>query len=611
MSVSTGRGPLPTSVASRYPHGYAVVDVETSGLSPTHHRVLQVAVTQVEPDGALGRSWSSLLDPGVDPGPVHVHGLTRERLAGAPQYQDVAGTLDELVRDRVLVAHNARFDWGFLAAESDRARAPLSVDRRLCTLALSRRLDLPVSDLRLATVAAHWGVQQRRAHDAEDDVRVLVEVLRHSLAAADRLGMTLPVAACGPGEPSARDGGPVRPSPSPRVPCDWAWPGRWDGASPWVQGMKIVFTGPTERPRDDLVRLAVGAGLDVMNSASSRTSVVVCATPAATTRKLAAARAHGIEIVDERVFLDLVGRVVPGRPVGAARQVPAVEGALRPSGPLTGRRVLVVGGTHTESSAVRERVVAAGGRAAVNLTAAVTDVVGLPGAVADPRWSRIESTAAVDHLDPVTLTPVAPPRRTVQPPAGTGALPSAAAAAPPARRVVHGADVPVLPRGGVLDLPDVEQWSLSVRRPENTSDVDVVAFVTDDLEKVADDSGLVFFNSPEHPSGSVSVAEDAPGETLVAIDLELLPEGATRIVVAASTEGETAFGEVGPIELVLRDVDGTQVVRSTLDAGTVERSMVLAVVYRRGTAWRFRAVGQGYESGLADLVRLFGVAVDG
>lgn len=610
MSRSTGRGPLPTSVASRYPHGYAVVDVETSGLSPTHHRVLQVAVTQVEPDGALGRSWSSLLDPGVDPGPVHVHGLTRARLAGAPQYQDVVGTLDELVRDRVLVAHNARFDWGFLAAESARARAPLSVARRLCTQALSRRLDLPVSNLTLATVAAHWGVQQLRAHDAEDDVRVLVEVLRHSLAAADRLGMALPVAACGPAEPGARDAGPVRPSPSPRAPCDWAWPGRWDGASPWVQGMKIVFTGPTERPRDDLIRLAVGAGLDVMNSASSRTSVVVCATQAATTRKLAAARAHGIEIVDERVFLDLVGRVAPGRPVGAARQVPTVEALLRPSGPLTGRRVLVLGGTHTESSAVRERVVAAGGRAAVNLTAAVTDVVGLSGASADPRWSRIESKAAVGHLDPVTLTPVAPPRRTVQPPDGPGTSPTAAAE-PPARRVVHGADVPVLPRGGVLDLPDVEQWSLSVRRPEDAPDVDVVAFVTDDLEKVADDSGLVFFNSPEHPSGSVSVVADAPGETLVAIDLELLPEGTTRIVVAASTEGETAFGDVGPIELVLRDAAGTQVARSTLDAGTVERSMVLAVVYRRGTAWRFRAVGQGYETGLADLVRLFGVAVDG
>lgn len=516
MSVHTGRGPLPPSVASRYQHGYAVVDVETSGLSPAHHRVLQVAVTQVEPDGALGRSWSSLLDPGCDPGPVHVHGLTRERLAGAPQYQDVVGTLDELLRDRVLVAHNARFDWGFLAAESDRARSQLSVGRRLCTQTLSRRLDLPVSNLTLATVAAHWGVEQRRAHDAEDDVRVLVEILRHSLVAADRLGMALPIAACGPDAPGSGEGGPVRPSPAPRVPCAWAWPGRWDGASPWVQGMKIVFTGPTERSRDDLVRLAVGAGLDVMNSASSRTSVVVCASPAATTRKLAAARAHGIEIVDEGTFLDLVGRVAPGRPVRTGRQAPAPEVALHP----------------------------------------------LPAA-------------------PRPALPVSEP------------------------------PVPELPSGGVIDLPDAAQWSLSVRRPEGAPGIDVVAFVTDDSEQVADDTGLVFFNAPEHPSGAVSVVTGAPGETRVALDLGLLPEGATRIVVASSTEGETTFGEIGPVELVLRSTDGTQVARSTLDAGTVEQSMVLATVYRRRAAWRFRAVGQGHETGLAGLVRLFGVAVDG
>ena len=650
MSLSTMHGVLPTSVASRYPHGYAVVDVETSGLSPAHHRVLQVAVTQVEPDGSLGRSWSSLLDPGCDPGPVHVHGLTRERLAGAPQYQEIAASLDEHLRGRVLVAHNARFDWGFLAAESERARAPLSVTQRMCTLALSRSLDLPVSNLTLATVAAYWGVVQQRAHDATDDVRVLVEVLRHSLAAADRLGMSLPLTACGPGSPDGRDAAPVRPSPAPRVPCAWAWPGRWDGASAWVQGMKIVFTGPTARPREELVFLATGAGLDVMNSASSRTSVVVCETPGASTRKLAAARAHGIPVVDEQTFLDLVGRVVPGRPVGAEPSSPRRETVTTTSGALTGRRVLVVGGEHAESVAVRDRVVAAGGRAAVNLTAAVTDVVGLAGATSDPRWSRITTMAAVDHLDPVTLTPgaleprstaapstVSPPARpdAPEPPvvavrpaapvlpealavAPTGVLapgpqvsahePPGSASEPPGSRAT--ADVPVLPRGGVLDLPDLEQWSLSVRRPDGPTDIDVVALLTDDTERVADDSGLVFFNAPEHPSGSVSVVTDAPGEALVGIDLELLPDGASRVVIASSTEGEATFADVGPVELVLRSAHGAQVLRSTLDAGTVERSMVLAVLYRRRDTWRFRAVGQGYETGLADLVGRYGVAVD-
>lgn len=126
-----------------------------------------------------------------------------------------------------------------------------------------------------------------------------------------------------------------------------------------------------------------------------------------------------------------------------------------------------------------------------------------------------------------------------------------------------------------------------------------------------DDSGLVFFNASTHPSGAVSVLTEVPDEALVEIDLEMLPEGTARVVVAASTSGEATFGDVGPVELVLRGPDGAQEVRSTLDAGTVERSMVLAVLYRRGDTWRFRAVGQGYETGLADLVGLFGVEVDG
>jgi DNA polymerase-3 subunit epsilon len=671
MSVSAQRGLLPASVASRYRHGYAVVDVETSGLSPNHHRVLQVAVTQVEPDGSVGRSWSSLLDPGCDPGPVHVHGLTRERLAGAPQYPEVVGALDDLVRGRVLVAHNARFDWGFLSAESHRARAPLSVAQRLCTLVLSRRLDLPLPNLTLASVAAYWGVAQLRAHDAEDDVRVLVEILRHSLVAADSLGMPLPLTAC---DGDAPGGGPVRPAPAPRTPCDWVWPGRWDGTSSLVQGMKVVFTGTSPTGRETLVRIAGDAGLDVMNSASSRTSVVVCDEPGSGTRKLAAARAHGIPVIDERRFRDLVARVAPGtrvadrvaRPAAARVRLAAAPGAApagtvppastpEPDGLLAGRRVLVVGGTHADSSDVRARVVGAGGRAAVNLTAAVTDVVALRGATSDPRWARIESMAAIDHLDPATLTateprsssrPQAPASATARehprttpvglpevtslggrgvPVAVPGGPTSARGVLTPAAETVgtsamapaapHGGstvvEVPVLPRGGVVDLPDLEQWSLSVRRGDGPAEVDVVTFLTDDSERVLDDSGLVFFNAPSHPSGSVSVLTEIPDESLVDVDLEMLPEGVTRVVVAAATSGDVTFGEIGPLELVLRGSDGAQEVRSTLDAGTVERSMVLAVLYRRGDTWRFRAVGQGYETGLAELVGLFGVEVDG
>lgn len=132
--------------------------METSGLVARRDRVLAVAVGVLGPDGEQTDEFSTLLDPGCDPGPVHVHGLTAERLRGAPVFDQVAPRIAGMQRDRVLVAHNAQFDYDFLAHEFARAGAALPVARRLCTLALHRRVDPPTEDLRLGTLAAHYGV---------------------------------------------------------------------------------------------------------------------------------------------------------------------------------------------------------------------------------------------------------------------------------------------------------------------------------------------------------------------------------------------------------------------------------------------------------------------
>ncbi len=65
-----------------YAFEWALVDVETSGLVPRRDRVLSLAVVTLGPDGRQTGEFSTLLDPGCDPGPVHVHGLTADRLRG-------------------------------------------------------------------------------------------------------------------------------------------------------------------------------------------------------------------------------------------------------------------------------------------------------------------------------------------------------------------------------------------------------------------------------------------------------------------------------------------------------------------------------------------------
>ncbi|MGY1702177.1 TerD family protein [Geodermatophilus sp. SYSU D00766] len=608
---------LPAEVAHRYPYGYAVVDVETSGLSATADRVLQVAVTQMAADGAVESSWATLLDPGCDPGPTHIHGLTRAKLRGAPQFPDVADDVSRLVEGRIVVAHNASFDHRFLAAESRRAGRRLPVEERLCTLALTRRLDLPVTDFKLGSVADYWGVQAIRAHDAEDDVRVLVEILRHSLVWAAQLDLDLPLAACTDTAPAPF------PAKAPRTPCPWRTPGRWAAGTPLVQGMKVVITGSTSTPREILTRRCTEAGLDVMNTVSGRTHVLVCNRADEQTGKAARARQHGTPIITEPELLTMLTAVAPGQPkageIAEARETVTVNARAaapaprtpEPGGPLSGRRVLVLGGAHDTAAAVRERVLAAGASVAVNLTSSVTDVVLVPGLEPDPRTGRAQVLGA-RPLDAATLTPCSWPQ---QPDERVVVLPVPEPPATPPARVTAPAPR-ILVRGEVMDLPADSDWLAEVRwatpgrHAADRFDIDVVAFVVDPDEQVAVDEDFVFYNAPEHPTGAVALATGIAGEAICTLRPDRLPPTQRRVLLAAAIDGIATFGDVGPVELILRDEHGASAARATLDAATDERSLILGTLYQRHGTWRWRAVGQGYPDALAELAIRHGVDID-
>ncbi|NEB16233.1 DEDDh family exonuclease [Streptomyces coelicoflavus] len=626
-----------------YAFEWALVDVETSGLVPRRDRVLSVAVVTLGPDGAQTGEFSTLLDPGCDPGPVHVHGLTAERLRGAPAFDQVAERIGALLEGRVLVAHNAQFDYDFLAHEFARARLRLPVARRLCTLALNRRVDPPTDDLRLGTLAAHYGVPQLKAHDALDDTRVLAGVLRASLRQAARLDLPLPLVACPP-----RQDPQFAPKP-PKTPCAFRNPGRLTPGGPLVQGMKVAVTGETRTARSDLVLRGVAAGLNMMGSVSRHTSVLVTNDSAADSAKARRARAEGVPVIDEAAFLRLLGDVRPGTShegtalPGPARAVPAPEAgsaaeagsapeavqvpesapssalpavptprapepgeaagpnpgtkrASKPRGPLSGRRVLVLGGTHPEAVAARTRVVELGGAAAINLSAGVTDVVVLDGGHADRRLARITALLLPVHDAAWLVAPV------VTEASGAGG----------GRAAAH-----VLPRGGVVDLPlpkgrgPADRWTVTASWAQQTEcEIDVVAFVLDEDEQVSFDEDFVFYGAPENPGGTVRLLGDGPTEQTVSLDLSTLPPSARKVVVAAAIDGSPAFGNVGALHIVSGPgTSAAALAQATLDAATTERTMLLAEIYRRGESWRLRAVGQGYDHGLDALARSYGVDV--
>lgn len=174
---------------------FTVIDVETSGFDPDRARVLSVAALVVAADGAITDSLHTLLDPGVDPGPTYIHGLTATMLAGHPAYTGIADQLATLLRGRTLVAHNAGFDYAFLAAEAHRCGAELPVTSVLCTLELAGQLRLGLDSLKLGALAQHWNIAQARPHDALDDARVLAAALPRMITRAAQLEVALPIRA--------------------------------------------------------------------------------------------------------------------------------------------------------------------------------------------------------------------------------------------------------------------------------------------------------------------------------------------------------------------------------------------------------------------------------
>ena len=287
--------------------GWVVVDVETSGFRPSHARVLSVAALALDAEGNVEHSVVSLLNPGVDPGPTHVHGITAEMLEDQPTFADIAGALAELMHGRTLVAHNAPFDYSFLVAEAEQAGVALPIDSVMCTVELARRLDLGVENLRLETLARHWNVPQTRAHDAFDDALVLSRVLAPALERARERDIWLPVRPVGRrlwpnGTITHEELRPLKMLAS-RMACPYLNPGRYVSGEPLVQGMRVALSTEVKRTHEELVERILHAGLAYTEAVGPETSLVVCNESQPGQGKGYQARELGVPTVSDEQFI--------------------------------------------------------------------------------------------------------------------------------------------------------------------------------------------------------------------------------------------------------------------------------------------------------------------
>jgi len=173
---------------------YAVVDTETTGFSPRKgDRLIEVAVAIVE-DGQITKTWSTLVNPGngIDPGATHIHRITREMLDTAPSFAQIAGELIDLLKGKVLVAHNMRFDSSFLEREFELIGVDMPREGRMCTLEGSRFLMPNSKSHRLGDLCESLNVTLDGWHAAEADAVAAAKIHIHLLQMAPALVVNSP-----------------------------------------------------------------------------------------------------------------------------------------------------------------------------------------------------------------------------------------------------------------------------------------------------------------------------------------------------------------------------------------------------------------------------------
>jgi DNA polymerase-3 subunit epsilon len=154
---------------SVYSYGkFVVIDVETTGLNPDEHRIVEICLLTVE-NGDVKEIWTTRLNPEGPVGKTEIHGITDTDVRNAPLFRDSLQEILARINGVVLVAHNARFDLAFLRAEFDRAGHKSDWLPSICTLQASNYYQPHLSRRRLADCCEDLGIEIEGAHSANGD----------------------------------------------------------------------------------------------------------------------------------------------------------------------------------------------------------------------------------------------------------------------------------------------------------------------------------------------------------------------------------------------------------------------------------------------------------
>jgi DNA polymerase-3 subunit epsilon len=158
---------------------YAIIDIETTGLSPKRERITEIAIF-IHDGQQVVDQFSSLINPErlIPPAVTRLTGITNAMVENAPKFFEIAKTIVEITRDCVFVAHNASFDYDFIKEEFHNLGYEFN-RKTLCTVKLSRKLIPGYPSYSLGNITRQLGINIESQHRAAGDAKATVMLFEH------------------------------------------------------------------------------------------------------------------------------------------------------------------------------------------------------------------------------------------------------------------------------------------------------------------------------------------------------------------------------------------------------------------------------------------------
>ncbi|NME89026.1 DNA polymerase III subunit epsilon [Corynebacterium stationis] len=333
---------------------YVAVSLGASGIHPATSRLISFDAVTYNAEGEIGDATFLVFCPDSDPGPKHQHGLSHEEVSAGIPFSKALKRIDRIIDDRTIIVHDATVTWGFLVSEARRAMTAAARQNRsrnrngrsrsrrikvghiprpqgiIDTLATARRHELPLTDLRLASVALATGIPttpptatvERAQRSAEDTSREETNLLwqLHSLQAkrgdvvcldpselrADKFGLQRSHIRV-----DAMDAPRMHHNPGPYV------PGR-----ELVRGMEFVVAPEIAMDPDIIIEAGVREELNYVEKLSRETSVVVCNITTDLVGKAMHADRKDIPLMSDEAFLAALKRIEEAGPEPQVEEKP-------------------------------------------------------------------------------------------------------------------------------------------------------------------------------------------------------------------------------------------------------------------------------------------------